>query len=789
MTALRWGLNPYALAAIFPFHLGFDAEMRIGQMGTNMARICPELTLGSSLATYFRLLRPEGVAGYTQIKQHSASLFVLEALSNGLKLRGQMLPVEGDEGLLFLCSPWLTDVTELKTLDLKLSDFPLHDPIGEFLFLLQSQRMSLADAQRLAGKLTAKHIELRQSNRHLTAQFAVARILADANSLEEVASQILQIVCETFAWRCGTLWHLPPRAEHLKCAAFWSATPECTAPLEAMIQALVPAPGTGLAGHVWNTGTPGWAGEILSEADGLPAYLLEQAGVQAAVAFPIGNSKSLLGVMEFYCADGVEPEDETIQMMLALSNQIVQFHQRKQAEAQIAYQAFHDILTGLPNRRLFHDRLKVALARGQRHHYQIAVLFIDLDNFKFINDSLGHEEGDRLLVEIAERLRKCVRTCDTVARLAGDEFTVLIENLAASEDVTVVAERIVTQLQAPVLLQEQEVFVTASVGIALSSETITNPHTLLQNADTAMYEAKAKGKSGYLLFDKRMNDRVVERMELETGLRRALEQEEFRLDYQPIVELETGNIVGAEALLRWEHPKLGIVPPIKFIPLAEETGHIVSIGEWALRAACRQAKRWQRQISANSPFTLSVNLSVRQLLKPGMVEMVAATLKETDLAPAHLKIEITENVMVADIDTILSALNALKSLGVQLALDDFGTGYSSLASLQRLPLDTVKLDRAFVARLGDKVQPAAIILSIVRMCRALNMTVTGEGIETEDQLAQLQALQCDHGQGYLFSRPLTDTAFGELLQRGCLTQCTAVGSKEWSQADYIYLAP
>jgi diguanylate cyclase (GGDEF)-like protein/PAS domain S-box-containing protein len=463
--------------------------------------------------------------------------------------------------------------------------------------------------------------------------------------------------------------------------------------------------------------------------------------------------------------------------------------ERKALEARITYQAYHDALTGLPNRARFHDRVERALAQAVEQKSRMAALFIDLDNFKFVNDSMGHEEGDRLLITVAKRLQECVRPCDIVARLGGDEFTVLLEEVASPEDATTIAKRILSRFQEPIILSKGEVVVSPSIGIALSSETCSDRDALLQQADTAMYEAKMNGKAGYVLFDEKMTERITERIELETGLRHAVEREELRLYYQPIINLETGEIVGAEALVRWEHPTKGLVSPAKFIPLAEETGLILPIGAWVLEEACRQVVAWQRQFRRNgSPFIIGVNLSARQIQSPDIVDQIAQIVQKSGIDPSCLKLEITESMMLTHTESMVSKLHMLKALGVHLAMDDFGTGYSSLSYLQRLPLDTVKIDQAFVRMMGNDVQPAAIILSVIRMCRALGMNVICEGVENTTQVAQLQALGCDMGQGYHFSRPLVAQGFTALLQQGHLSLAAPEAGANWNPEDYIYLA-
>lgn len=434
------------------------------------------------------------------------------------------------------------------------------------------------------------------------------------------------------------------------------------------------------------------------------------------------------------------------------------------SEQQLAHRAFHDSLTGLPNRVLFEDRLERALLRARAASYHaVAVLFLDLDNFKIINDSLGHAAGDYLLVTVAERLQTCIRPGDTVARLGGDEFTILLEDVHGTEEVALVADRITAALALPVRIFEREVFTAASVGVALSENWDVAPEVLLRDADTAMYQAKAGGKGQYVLFERSMNDRILERLELEADLRRAVENKEFRLFYQPVVDLETGAMQGVEALLRWNHPTRGFVSPAKFIFIAEEIGLIVPLGRWVLAEACRQTKIWHNRFPDEIPMVISVNLSARQLQEASLVQQVAQVLAETGLDPALLELEITESVMMIDAAQIIARLQALKALGIRLAVDDFGTGYSSMAYLSKFPLDTLKIDRSFVQTLGPQDEKRAIVRAILTLAKTLNLTVTSEGIETAEQLALLREMGSDRGQGFYFAHPLTPEMITGLL--------------------------
>jgi len=433
-----------------------------------------------------------------------------------------------------------------------------------------------------------------------------------------------------------------------------------------------------------------------------------------------------------------------------------------------------DPLTGLPNRTQFNERLTACLERvAQDHDYPFAVLFLDLDRFKVVNDSLGHLAGDELLIHVAQRLRAAVRnappgnrgdTHDLTARLGGDEFAILLENVDPDGAIKI-AERIRESIHTAFKLESREVFTTASIGIAPGNSDYHTPAEILRDADTAMYKAKALGKSRFEIFDAEMRAQAVARLELESDLRRAVDNQEFVLYYQPKVSLKTNKIVGVEALVRWVHPTRGLVPPDEFIPLSEETGLIVPIGLWVLREACMAMHRWQSEFPTDPPLEVSVNVSVRQFREPDLQDQIAAILAETKLNPATLQLEITESVLMDDVDDVAILLNGLKTLGVGLKIDDFGTGYASLKCLNRLPFDVLKIDRSFVVNMAQKDGTADTIRTILLLAENLGMEVVAEGIENKDQLNELQALHCDYGQGFYFSPPVDPQALGDLIRR------------------------
>ena len=442
--------------------------------------------------------------------------------------------------------------------------------------------------------------------------------------------------------------------------------------------------------------------------------------------------------------------------------------ERKSFERQLTHTAFHDALTQLPNRALFRDRLEHALARADRQLKSTAVLFVDLDNFKVVNDSLGHAAGDALLAVAAQRLAGCLRAEDTVARFGGDEFALLIEDVDGEPGAVMVAERIAHSFHEPILLEAREVFVGASVGIVISKPRRGDgPDGLLRNADLAMYRAKATGRGRHVVFDATMQRGAIERLELESDLRRALDRDEFRVYYQPIVNLVDQRVTEVEALVRWEHPTRGLILPMDFIPIAEETGLIVPLGQWVLEHACRQARVWQDRYTREGvpPLVLSVNLSARQFRNAALVDDIKQALATTGLDPRTLKLEITESTVMDDANAAIAVLEELKALGIRIAIDDFGTGYSSLGYLRRLPVDTLKIDRSFVNGLGADPQTTAIVRSVVALAKSLQLSVTGEGVETVAQQSQLAQLGCDRGQGYLYSRPVTATDLDAILER------------------------
>jgi diguanylate cyclase (GGDEF)-like protein len=429
--------------------------------------------------------------------------------------------------------------------------------------------------------------------------------------------------------------------------------------------------------------------------------------------------------------------------------------QLQESKDHFRHAAFHDALTNLPNRALLAENLKFVIERAKQHKdYQFAVLFLDLDRFKNVNDSLGHSIGDQLLITMARRLESCIREVDMVARLGGDEFAILLDGIPSQSEATNMARRIQEKLQSPFNLCGHEVFTSTSIGIAVSSTGYDDPENMLRDADTAMYRAKAQGKACYEVFDKGMHTHAVYVLQMENDLRRAIDREELRVYYQPIVSLENGQLAGFEALIRWQHPERGFINPSDFIPLAEDTGLIVPLGLWILKRACQQLCQWQWQSPANRSLFMSVNLSGKQVAQPDLVGEIRDILEETHVDAKHLKLEITESAVMENAEMAARLLKRLKALGVQLSIDDFGTGYSSLSYLHRFPVNTLKIDRSFVGRIGEAAENIEIVRTVISLAENMGMEVVAEGVETLSQLTQLRKLKCQYGQGYLFSRPV-----------------------------------
>ena len=627
----------------------------------------------------------------------------------------------------------------------------------EELNLLRAMARVLELALRMLGTV-AKERELRRdaeeqanerqrAERRLATQHAVARVLAASATPEVAFVPVLRTLARELGAVSGAVWLTDEREGSLRAAGAWhsSSTGE---PQQGPFDSAQPG---GLVSGVLSEGTAAWE-------PGSPASERAAGARRAGLAFPIADGPHVMGVIELRGREVERPDPAVLEMLTGVGANFSQFLTRRRAEQQLAHQALHDSLTGLPNRTLLLDRIGHASERAIRSGTVIAVLFLDIDRFKNVNDSLGHQAGDGLLMAFAERLTGILRATDTVtrlngtvARLAGDEFVVLCEDLSDEHDAVRVAERISRASGAPFHVRDNELEVSVSIGIAVSSGQ-ESAEQLIRDADLAMYRAKEEGRDRYELFDAPMRTRVLDRIELEKDLRKALERDQLQLDYQPLVSIRDRSIVGAEALLRWQHPERGLVPPLEFVPIAEDSTLVLSIGEWVLKTACRQLAAWTDAGTCPAGFGVSVNLSPKQLT-PGLPALVADAVQATGIQPSSLSIEITESLLVEEAESPAELLRDLKSLGVRLVLDDFGTGYSSLSYLHRFELDGLKLDRSFISRLGSDPSGSKLVAASIEMARALDLTVVAEGVETEQQLARLRELSCPLGQGYLFARP------------------------------------
>ena len=571
----------------------------------------------------------------------------------------------------------------------------------------------------------------------------------EAPDLGTALEVTVQQLCDVTGWACGAAWTPAPDGSALELQRSWSRDDARLQAFREERQTLSFAPGVGLPGRAWASGEPALATHVPADDE-----RARRAGLQVGVAVPVLVERVVVAVLELFNVSEGTDDRRVLGLVAAVASQLGAVIERKRAQERLTHQALHDPLTELPNRALLLDRLALALARLRRRPSSMAVLFADVDRFKVVNDSLGHDVGDRLLVALARRLRDVLRPGDTLARFGGDEFAVLCEDVPEG-DVFRIAERMMDALGEPFVVAGREVFVSVSVGIAVTHDPDQRPHALLRDADAAMYLAKDRGRARFEVFDEAMRDQSTERLLLENALRRAPQRGELRALYQPIVRLADGAMVACEALVRWVHPERGLLEAAQFVPLAEETGIIVPIGGWVLEEACRQAASWPGDGTAPA---VSVNLSARQLSRADLVDGVAQALTASGLDPDRLWLEITESVLMEDADTAVDVLGRLRALGVHLCVDDFGTGYSSLAYLRRFPVDALKVDRSFVAGLGKDPEDSAIVEAVVSMAHSLRLSVVAEGVETDDQLARLRDLGCEPAQGFYFAAPVPATA-------------------------------
>ena len=634
---------------------------------------------------------------------------------------------------------------------------------GRIIEVEVTARQVVQGGRRVRLTLINDVTERKQSERRREMEHAVTRVLSEPFLLQETMPAIIRTICEGLGWACGAYWTWDKEAEVLQCANTWHDGTDGIAEFIAVSSASVNeapawrgnAPGEksgGVVRKVWFGGSPVWFQDVMLHADFRRGPSAAKAGLHSAFGFPILAGAQPLGVMEFYSQDIKQPDDALLQVVQSIGSQIGQIIQRKLAEEQLSRLAHYDLLTGLPNRALYLDRVKQAIVRAQRQGEQVAVLFLDLDRFKLTNDTFGHSSGDRLLKQVGERLATCVRASDTVGRFGGDEFGLVLADLRSTEDARLVAQKILNVFETPFEIEGRELFITASVGISLYPVDGNDDAELMKNADIAMYRAKEFGRNDYQFFSTEMNTSALKRFDLENSMRHALERGEFLLHYQPKASLSTGEITGFEALLRWKRGDHEIVAPADFVPLLEETGLIVPVGEWVIEEVCRELVAWRN--AGARPVPIALNLSPRQFRDRNLGETVERILRAHGVGPHLIELEITESSLMENTEQAIRTLAHLKSLGLRLSIDDFGTGYSSLSYLKRFPISALKIDRSFVDEIATNADDATITLAVIGMSHNLGLKVIAEGVETWDQLDFLTRNGCSEMQGYYFSQPL-----------------------------------
>jgi diguanylate cyclase (GGDEF)-like protein len=670
------------------------------------------------------------------------------------------------------------------------ASFPLlkdgNNAIGVLLFLSPDEGAFTDDLVELLGRL-AENVSFALDNfdraeekaktedqkERLTRMFAALSATNEAIMRAKSRAQLFELVCEaatTGGKFTSTSINLAnPDSDFLDIVAAAGPTAETTRKVKISINAAHPE-GRGLSGTAFRSRQACISNDYLADQQSSAFHaIIRSDGAKSGAAFPLLVRGQAVGVMLFLSSekDTFTPEFAELLQRLAdnVSFALENFDradEKTKADERIEYLASHDSLTNLPNREMFNELLGYAIEAAGRYQRRFAVLFIDLDRFKVINDSLGHDAGDLLLAEIADRLRQTLRSSDVVARLGGDEFVVLLEETSESRDIEHIAHNLLAVLSQPMQLSGHECHTTASIGIAMYPSDGSDVQTLTKNADMAMYLAKEDGKNGFRFFTKEIKAQSIERLTLETALRRALDRDQFVLHYQPKVDLGSGQITGVEALLRWTHPDLGVLSPMQFIPLAEETGLIVPIGRWVLREACVQNMAWQRR--GLRPVSMAVNLSPRQFVDAHLLQDIDEALAASGMSPVLLQLEVTESMVMRNVSRAIKVLDAIQSRGIRLAIDDFGTGYSSMSLMKQFPIDTIKIDRSFVRDLPKDSEDQAIAQAIISMGKALGMTVVAEGVETSEQETFLRDHACDEMQGFLFSKPVPPQQLAELLQ-------------------------
>ncbi len=600
--------------------------------------------------------------------------------------------------------------------------------------------------------------------------YIVATAANDASSLEEAMQTCLNEICHYNGWDLGHVYFLLDKGQQeLTPSAIWNtnSSREFSA-FKKETEATSFNPGVGVIGKVLKEKSPVWFELSDPNCNFVRKKAAQAEGLSSGIAFPLLFGNNVVAVLEFYSKHSCEPDASMLEAMAHVGSQLGRVVERKMAAQQLDFIANHDTLTSLPNRVLFIRKLVQAIENAERNKRLAVVMFVDLDQFKKINDTLGHSIGDKVLKDAAKRLESCVRNCDTVARWGGDEFTLLFENIAHVDDIQVISQKILEVMSKPFMLEGQECYCSASIGISVCPDDSEDSDILLKFADLAMYRAKEKGRNNYQYYSHEMGAESSNKLILETQLRHAIERNELILHYQPFFNVTTGKIVGTEALVRWNHPVLGTLPPAKFISLAEETGLILPIGEWVLRTACSQNRKWQEE--GLPPICMAVNISGKQFEQHDIVETISRILAETGLSAKHLELEMTESVVMKKTEGAISVLHRLHDMGTRISIDDFGTGYSSLSYLKKFPIDTLKIDRSFIRDVTVNPEDAAITQAIIAMARSLKLRVVAEAVETKDQLDFLKSHLCDEVQGFYFSPPLPPEVFKAFLVQNSLSR-------------------
>jgi diguanylate cyclase (GGDEF)-like protein/PAS domain S-box-containing protein len=618
-----------------------------------------------------------------------------------------------------------------------------------------------AQVRNITAERRATEEHARQA-RQQAAAAGLGRFALSEQDLDAVMQEVASVVAETLAVEHTGVLELSPAGDELRLVAGVGWEPGTVR------RAVIPAAPDHPVGRALRIGRPMIIEDAWDPEAPEVAALLRRRGVASGMTVQISGRDGPWGALTAHSQRPRRFAADETHFLAAVANVVSGAVDRHHTEEEVRHAALHDALTGLPNRTLALDRLEGALARRRRDGRDVAVLLLDLDLFKLVNDSYGHGIGDDLLVTLAPRLHDAVRPSDTVARLGGDEFMVVCEQLDGARDAIQVAERVAQAVSQPIVLRSGEHFITASIGIAMADSADRDTETLIRDADAAMYRAKERGRGRFELFDDVLRERVLTRMRTETELRRALERDELRVVYQPVVDLADGSVVAVEALVRWQHPERGLLDPMEFVPVAEDSGLIEPLGRWVLEAACREGAALQTRFPGSSPLLVCVNTSARQIADTAFPAEVAEIARRSGLVPGSLALEITETVLMEEAHAPVTVLAQMRDYGLRLMLDDFGTGYSSLGYLKRFPLDVVKVDRSFIAGLGHDEEDSAIVAAVISMAHTLGLTVVAEGVERGEQIDQLRRLGCDRVQGRLLARPLPAPELEALMAAGAL---------------------